>query len=116
MTLEEKLKKINIVDSESKLIPLKSGSKITIEDFWTFFIKPRLPDPKVVKAWSKLLIDYTKEDDAVFVVRAFAGWCKKDREAKKDDELRRGFLTIPNNATYSYFFTDSLLSDLSFCL
>ena len=107
MTLEEKLKKINIVDSESKLIPLKSGSKITIEDFWTFFIKPRLPDPKVVKAWSKLLINYTKEDDAVFVVRAFAGWCKKDREAKKDDELRRGFLTIPNNATYSYFFTDN---------
>lgn len=107
MTLEEKLKGINIVDSKSKLIGLETNSKIKIKDFWTDFIEPRLPNPDIVKAWSKLLIDYTNEVDAVFVVRAFAGWCKKDRETKKDDELRRGFLTIPNNAAYSYFFTDN---------
>ena len=69
MTLEEKLKGINIVDSKSKLIGLETNSKIKIKDFWTDFIEPRLPNPDIVKAWSKLLIDYTNEDDAVFVDR-----------------------------------------------
>ena len=54
-----------------------------------------------------MLIDYTKEDDAVFAIRAFYGWEMNYRETKKDDELRRGFLTVPSNATYTYFFTDN---------
>lgn len=107
MTLEEKIRSINVVDGDSKLISMETDYKIRIEDFWTDFILPRLPDRDVVKAWSKLLIDYTNEDDAVFAIRAFAGRSKKDTESKKDDELRRGFLTVPNNATYSYFFTDN---------
>ena len=107
MTLEEKIKSIDIVDADSRLIPMETSSKIKIKDFWTDFIAPHLPDPDVVKAWSRLLIDYTKEDDAVFAIRAFYGWEMNYRETKKDDELRRGFLTVPSNAPYTYFFTDN---------
>lgn len=107
MTLEEKINSINTVDGTSKLKPMEKDSKIKIRDLWTDFIEPRLPNPDVVKAWSKLLIDYTEEDDAVFAIRAFFGRSKKFIESKKDDELRRGFLTVPNNASYTYFFTDN---------
>ena len=107
MTLEEKIKSIDIVDGDSRLIPMETSSKIKIKDFWTDFIEPRLPDPDVVKAWSKLLIAYTEEDDAVFAIRAFFNRDENYNESQKDDELRRGFWTVPNNAKYSYFFTDN---------
>lgn len=103
MTLKEKLGSI----STCNLPKLNSGFCKDLDEFWEKFIYPLLPDKNVVLAWNKLLMDYVKEDEAVFSIRAFGSWSAKAVEKEKGDELRRGFLTIPGNADYKYFFTDN---------
>ena len=50
MTIEEKIKGINITPSSSMLKPLCSGTAIDIETFWKDVVEPLLPDYKTMKA------------------------------------------------------------------
>lgn len=103
MTLEEKLNTI----SNPKMFPLPSGTSKTIDDFWNDFIKPMLPNKTTVLKMHNMLVKYVNDPDAIFVVRAFGSWCKNAVESDESDELRRGFITIPDNASFRYFFSDN---------
>src|SRR5690554_5306452 len=106
MSLEFKLRNIKV----NRIPELRDGHSNTIELFWEDFIKPLLPDKDCVLKWNELLIRYSKEPDAVYAIRAFFNWSNRHVEVERGDELRRGFLTIPNNATYKYFYTDNFFA------
>ena len=77
----------------------------TIGDFYSSFIKPRLPDTEVVLQWHKMLLEYTKKDGAVFPVR----------DGATSGRLRRGWLvSVDDHLDYSgkflYMFTDNDLA------
>lgn len=84
-----------------KVPALTTGYACTIDDFWNSFILPKLPDPSVVLAWHKVLIEYVNAPDAVFAIRYYNN-APKDRY----DDLRRGFLS-KTNQNYSFFYTDN---------
>lgn len=99
----------------------------TIADFYEEFIVPRLPDTQTVIEWTKLLLNYVKQDDAVFAIRAFFSWQNvKNNPADSDSQLaitngkkvgdnnpyslRRGFLTEFKNSKYKFFYSDNFLA------
>ena len=98
MTLIEKLEDIK----QPPISKLQFGVAKTLQEFWETFIKPRLPDKEVVLKWHKTLLEYVKQENAMFAIRGY------NTEAKKEDwyKLRRGWLTR-TNAGYSFFYTDN---------
>lgn len=110
----------------------------TVADFYEKYIEPRLPDPNIVIAWTKLLLQYVNEEDAVYSIRIFANtksmktvWeqlkngekrvedydedtqlCIKSGEKPKGNPyvLRRGFLTEFTDKEFTYFFNDNFFA------
>lgn len=110
----------------STLPPCPSAKFWTVQEFYEKFVEPLLPDTQSVIDWTKFLLDYVKNADAVFAIRAFHNWQKVKNSSKADstlainngknaDEgnpytLRRGFLTEFDNAPFEYFFSDNYLA------
>ena len=106
MTLEEKIKKINIAPAASKLTALDSGTSVTIKEFWEKVVEPLLPDYNTMKKWHELLIEYVSFADAVFMIRKGNEESKSYMETVPADALRRGFLT-KTDAGYWFAYNDN---------
>ena len=86
---------ITTLDMYYSFPQLGHGYAETIEVFWNTFVEPRLPKKETVIAWHKLLMQYVKEADSVFVIRAFSN---------TNATARRGLLT---RADAGFYFTYS---------
>ena len=104
MPLSKELASIN---SQNRVSQIQSGSDKTIDDFWTSFIEPALPDKNVVIKWFELLSDYVDQEDAVFALRCYGNW--GSYQAKDDYTLRRGFYNLTDK-DYSFFYTDNFFA------
>ena len=101
MTLEEKLKNIKTTSTLESLPQYdKVESAKDLEELWNKVISPTLPDKSTVVAWHNLLMDYVKQDNAVFSLRAYAS----------GKNSRRGFLNkvyICGQVSFGTFYTDN---------
>lgn len=81
--------------------PLKQGYSKDIQSFWSSFVCPLLPKKETVLKWHDVLMEYVRQENAMFAIRAY-------NTAPKNhyDRLRRGFLTATNQK-YSFFYTDN---------
>jgi len=111
----------------SDLPQIKQGHYFTISDFFDDFINPLLPDTQSVIDWTKLLLNYVKQEAPVLAIRNYSQYMKvtnstNDQDGRlaysngfeigKDNPyvLRRGFLTEFSNSGYKYFFTDNFFT------
>ena len=71
--------------------PLKQGYIKDIQSFWSSFVCPLLPQKETVLKWHDVLMEYVRQENAMFAIRAY-------NTAPKNhyDILRRGFLTATN--------------------
>ena len=114
MTLEEKILSITSPSLESTRGLLPTDEKLTMDNLFTDFIKPRLPDENVVKAWHKLLMEYTDETNLSSLsccVRYGNNGSPKisDYGESKYKKLRRGWLTQNTVDNFEYFLQIMLL-------
>ena len=82
----------------------------TIGDFYSNFIKPRLPDSCIMLKWHNMLIEYSQMDGAIFPIRDGHSDAENDKL-----KLRRGWLVrvdhhIEYEKKFSYMFTDNHLA------
>ena len=59
------------------LPPLDAGKSKTIEGFYSDFIEKRLIKTEIAVKWHKMLLEYIKRDDAVFLLRKYESGNKK---------------------------------------
>lgn len=88
----------------STLTKLSAGSTRTVAEFYDKYVAPHLPSPAVVQHWHQLLTTYVKREDAILLVRRYHNWEK----GKKDESLRRGFLSLDPKG-FGYVFGDNVL-------
>jgi hypothetical protein len=84
MTLEIFLNNSN----QFKVPKLPEGTANSITELYENLIKNNLPKEETIKKWNYLLLDYIKQEDAIFFIRRYAS-----APNKRWDLIRRGFLT-----------------------
>ena len=114
MTLEEKITKIQepLIDSTTSIGLLPTDKAETIGEFFDNFVKDRLPSSDIIKAWHRVLMDYTKEEnwDKLSCCVRFGnngGERVSARGEKGYYKLRRGWLTQNTYDEFEYFFADN---------
>ena len=71
---------------DRKILPhLNTGKSKTIEEFYSDFIEKRLIKTEIAVKWHKMLIEYIKRDDAVFLLRKYESGSKKVEDGILDD-------------------------------
>ena len=109
MTLEEKILTIN----EPQIPLLSAGEADTIEAFFDNFVKPLFPSGNTIRAWHKILMEYT-EDLSNLSCCVRYGNIGSEAESvwgeKEYYKLRRGWLTQNDNDNFEYFFADNFFS------
>lgn len=71
---------------------VKEGKAANAEEFFNIVIKEQFANKEAIKATHKALMQYVNSADAVFVLRLFGSYPKKNYK-----NLRRGFLSIYPN-------------------
>lgn len=107
MTFEKRILTIN--EEIPILDKYEQGNATTIDEFWTNFIEPRLPNPKIAVKWFYFLKRYCEDSDIepVFAIRTYGTW--KDSKKKDVKTLRRGFYN-QTDAGFSFFYTDNFFA------
>lgn len=105
MTLIEKLKNIK---NTSTVSPLNEYPDIKtakdLDTLWINVIEPNLPSKSTIEKWHNILMEYIKQSDAVFCLRAYAS------PSGNSPILRRGFLNkvfIAGNEAFETFYVDN---------
>jgi hypothetical protein len=105
MTLKEKLKNIK---NTSTVSPLNEYPDIKtakdLDTLWINVIEPNLPSKSTIEKWHNILMEYIKQSDAVFCLRAYAS------PSGNSPILRRGFLNkvfIAGNEAFETFYVDN---------
>ena len=93
-----------ITNNHAQLTKLSDGSTSTVAEFYVKYVAPHLPAPAVVRHWHQLLTNYVQRPDALLMVRRYHNWAK----GKKDESLRRGFLSVDPTG-FGYVFGDNVL-------
>ena len=93
-----------ITNNLPELIKLQPGATHTVAEFYEKYVAPHLPAPAVVQHWHGLLTKYVQRPDAILMLRRYHNWEK----GKKDESLRRGFLSVDPTG-FGYVFGDNVL-------
>lgn len=113
MKLQEKLNTIKYPLLEDTIGLLNVGKASTIKEFFSTFIKDRLPEVEVIKKWHELLMEYIKDDTNIGCAIRYGNSGSKSLSLCKESgylKLRRGWLTINTDDNFSYFYADNYLS------
>ena len=108
MKLKEKIKLLN---KTSSLKPLEKGKSYDLDQFWNYFIEPRLPKEAAVRQWHKILKEYVKKEDAIYFMRAYGSY----GSAHKSSVLRRGFYNT-TNYKFSAFYGDNFFTHIFYSM
>ena len=105
MTLKEKLKNIKKTSTISLLneYPNVKTAK-DLDTLWTNIIEPNLPSKSIVEKWHNILMEYIKQFDASFCLRAYAS------PSGNSPILRRGFLNkvfVSGQEEFETFYVDN---------
>lgn len=105
MTLKEKLKNIKNTSTLSSLneYPDIKTAK-DLDALWINVIEPNLPNKPTIEKWHNILMEYIKQYDAAFSLRAYAS------PSGNSHILRRGFLNkvfVAGNEDFETFYVDN---------
>lgn len=103
------ISEVNSLNKSTNIGRCPEGVYSTIREIYEFLIEPQLPKVEIVNKWHDLLLRYSVDRDAVFVLRKYSS-------DKIDGEwaTRRGMLTQYNNC--SYVGIDNYFAHLIFAL
>ena len=97
------LDKIHSIAQTSKLRALSTGKAKDFNELWENIIEPNLPNETAVIGWHNVLMNYIKEPDAIFFMRAYGS------PSGNSKMLRRGFLN-KTNYNFSAFYGDNFFT------